>query len=72
MVSADIIWFCAILQLGIRAYFLPIEHVHFPGPSGLAAVILIWVNCTINEKIQRLASFTAHMPQICWHMLPVD
>jgi hypothetical protein len=38
MASADIIRLCAILQLGRRAYGLPIEHVHFPGPTGLAAV----------------------------------
>ena len=43
MVCADIIGLCAILQLGIRDYCLLREHVHIPGPTGLAAVTLIWV-----------------------------
>ena len=72
MVCADIIGLCAILELGIRAYCLPIEHIHFPGPTGQAAVFFNLGNCTIDEKVQCLASLTAHVPQICWHMLPVE
>jgi len=50
MFSADIIGLCAILQLGIRAYCPPIEHVHFPGPTGLAAVSLIWVTVWLMKR----------------------
>jgi hypothetical protein len=43
MVSAVIMGLCAILQLRKRDFCLPTEHVYFPAPTVLAAVILIWV-----------------------------
>ena len=49
-VSADIIGLCAILQLGIRAYCLPIEHVNFPGSTGLVALSLIWVTVQLMKR----------------------
>jgi hypothetical protein len=50
MVCADVIGLCAILRVGIRAYCLPIEHVHFPGPTGLVAVTLIWVTVQLMKR----------------------
>ena len=50
IVCADITGLCAILQLGIRAYCLPLEHVHFSGPTGLSAVALI---CVIVQLMKR-------------------
>jgi hypothetical protein len=50
MVIAVIMGLCAILHLGIRAYCLPIEHVHFPGPTVLAAVTLIWVTVQLMKR----------------------
>jgi hypothetical protein len=54
MVRADIIVFCAILQLGIRDYCLLIEHVHFRGPTELAAVTLIWVTVQLMKTFGQL------------------
>jgi hypothetical protein len=49
-VNADIVGFFAILQLGIRAYCLPIEKIHFPGFTGLAVVTLIRVTVQLMKR----------------------
>jgi hypothetical protein len=42
--------FFAILQLGIRAYCLPIEKVHFSGFTGLAVDTLICVTVQLMKR----------------------